>query len=83
MPSLGEAPSGGAKAFCLLLRSSKVSRRQGGTLSRRDRSNGYTHQSPKNEAKKNGAPHLRRSAVFLKQLKFKNQSMYSNNLTIF
>ncbi|QHD00137.1 hypothetical protein PspS04_20855 [Pseudomonas sp. S04] len=28
MPSLSEAPSGGAKAFCLLLRCSKVSRRQ-------------------------------------------------------
>ncbi|PBJ01147.1 hypothetical protein BSF43_51750 [Pseudomonas ogarae] len=41
MPSLGEAPSGGARAFCLLLRFSKVSRRQGGTLSSRYRSNGY------------------------------------------
>ena len=41
MPSLGEAPSVGARAFCLLLRSSKVSRRKGGTLSRRYRSNGY------------------------------------------
>ncbi|CAN2970958.1 hypothetical protein METHPM2_1800001 [Pseudomonas sp. PM2] len=34
-------PSGGARAFCLLLRFSKVSRRQGGTLSGRYRSNGY------------------------------------------
>ncbi|WP_235369415.1 hypothetical protein, partial [Pseudomonas fluorescens] len=33
--------SGGARAFCLLLRFSKVSRRQGGTLSGRYRSNGY------------------------------------------
>ncbi|CAH0321308.1 hypothetical protein SRABI06_05487 [Pseudomonas brassicacearum] len=41
MPSLGEAPSGGAEAFCLLLRFSKVSRRKGGTLSRRYHSNGY------------------------------------------
>ena len=41
MPSLGEAPSVGARAFCLLLRSSKVSRRKGGTISRRYRSNGY------------------------------------------
>ena len=41
-PSLGEVPSGGARAFCLLLRFSKVSRRQGGTLSSRYRSNGYT-----------------------------------------
>ena len=43
MPSLGEAPSGGARALCLLWRSSKVSRRKGGTLSGRDRSNGYVH----------------------------------------
>ena len=41
MPSLGEAPSGGAKALWLLSRSSKVTRRKGGTNSRRDRSNGY------------------------------------------
>ncbi len=44
MPSLGEAPSGGARALCLLWRSSKVSRRKGGTLSGRDRSNGYVHR---------------------------------------
>ncbi|SEJ99271.1 hypothetical protein SAMN03159382_05948, partial [Pseudomonas sp. NFACC23-1] len=35
MPSPSEAPSGGAKAFCLLLRFSKVRRRKGGTLSGR------------------------------------------------
>jgi hypothetical protein len=46
-PSLGEVPSGGARALCLLWRSSKVSRRKGGTNSRRDRSNGYVH-NPKN-----------------------------------
>ena len=40
-PSLGEVPSGGARAFCLLLRFSKVSRRQGGTLSGRYLNNGY------------------------------------------
>ena len=46
-PSLSEVPSGGARAFCLLLAGpafrlfSKVSRRQGGTLSGRYRSNGY------------------------------------------
>ena len=40
-PSLGEVPSGGARAFCLLLRFSKVSRRQGGTLGGRYRRNGY------------------------------------------
>ncbi len=40
-PSLSEVPSGGARAFCLLLRFSKVSRRQGGTLGGRYRSNGY------------------------------------------
>ena len=42
-PSLSEVPSGGARAFCLLLRFSKVSRRQGGTPSGRYRSNGYVH----------------------------------------
>ena len=42
-PSPGEVPSGGARAFCLLLRFSKVSRRQGGTLSGRYRRNGYVH----------------------------------------
>ncbi len=42
-PSPSEVPSGGARAFCLLLRFSKVSRRQGGTLSGRCRSNGYVH----------------------------------------
>ena len=47
MPSLGEAPSGGARALWLLSRSSKVTRRQGGTLSGRDRSNGYV-PNPKN-----------------------------------
>ncbi len=40
-PSLGEVPSGGARAFCLLLRFSKVSRRQGGTLGGRYLHNGY------------------------------------------
>ena len=40
-PSLGEVPSGGARAFCLLCRFCKVSRRQGGTLSGRYRRNGY------------------------------------------
>ncbi len=40
-PSLGEVPSGGARAFCLLLRFSKVSRRQGGTLRGRYLNNGY------------------------------------------
>ena len=40
-PSLSEVPSGGARAFCLLLRFSKVSRRQGGTLGGRYLNNGY------------------------------------------
>ncbi len=44
-PSLGEVPSVGARAFCLLLRFSKVSRCKSGTISRRDRSNGYVHPS--------------------------------------
>ena len=42
-PSPSEVPSGGARAFCLLLRFSKVSRRQGGTLSGRYPRNGYVH----------------------------------------
>ncbi len=42
-PSLSEVPSGGARAFCLLLRFSKVSRCQSGTLSGRYRRNGYVH----------------------------------------
>ncbi len=41
MPSLGEAPSGGARALWLLWGFSKVTRRKGGTLSGRNRSNGY------------------------------------------
>ena len=41
MSSLGETPSGGARALCLLWGFSKVSRRKGGTLSGPDRSNGY------------------------------------------
>ena len=40
-PSPGEVPSGGARAFCLLCRFCKVSRRQGGTLGGRYRRNGY------------------------------------------
>ncbi len=42
-PSPSEVPSGGARAFCLLLRCSKVSRCQSGTLSGRYRRNGYVH----------------------------------------
>jgi len=44
MPSLSEGPSGGARAFCLLLGCSKVRRRKGATVSSRDRSNGYVHK---------------------------------------
>ncbi len=40
-PSLSEVPSGGARAFCLLLGFSKVSRCKSGTHSSRYRSNGY------------------------------------------
>ncbi|WCM52227.1 hypothetical protein OH720_04185 [Pseudomonas sp. WJP1] len=48
MPSLGEAPSGGAKPFAYFLAFEKVSRRKGETISRRYRSNGYVlrQQSP-------------------------------------
>jgi hypothetical protein len=41
IPSVSEVPSVGARAFCLLLRFSKVSRCKSGTISGRDRSNGY------------------------------------------
>ncbi|SDT51879.1 hypothetical protein SAMN04490206_3478 [Pseudomonas umsongensis] len=41
MPSLSEAPSGGARALWLLSRFSKVTRRKGETISSRYRSNGY------------------------------------------
>ncbi len=40
-PSPSEVPSGGARAFCLLLRCSKVSRCQSGTLGGRYLNNGY------------------------------------------
>src|ERR1700756_1011616 len=47
MPSLGEAPSGGAKTFWLLLgRLPKVTRCKSGTISGRYRSNGYVHPTP-------------------------------------
>ena len=46
MPSLGEAPSVGAKTFCLLLgRLPKVTRCKSGTISSRYRSNGYVHNT--------------------------------------
>jgi hypothetical protein len=41
MPSLGEAPSGGAEALWLLSRLSKVTRCKSGTISGRYRRNGY------------------------------------------
>ncbi len=48
MPSLGEAPSGGAKTFWLLLgRLPKVTRCKSGTIRSRYRSNGYVLPPPK------------------------------------
>nr|WP_180204724.1 hypothetical protein [Pseudomonas sp. SbOxS1]NYU04719.1 hypothetical protein [Pseudomonas sp. SbOxS1] len=41
MPSLSEAPSGGAKPFASFLAFEKGSRRKGETISGRYRSNGY------------------------------------------
>ncbi|SEE78708.1 hypothetical protein SAMN04490188_5724 [Pseudomonas kilonensis] len=50
MPSLGEAPSGGAERFWLLLALfPKVTRRQGGTLSGRYYKNGYALDPPQSE----------------------------------
>ena len=57
MPSLGEAPSGGARALGYLALF-QVTRRKGGTNSRHDRRNGYSHQptnQPTNPPKKNHA----------------------------
>ncbi|XOQ19531.1 MAG: hypothetical protein ACFWTR_02290 [Pseudomonas shahriarae] len=53
-PSLGEVPSGGARALCLLSRCSKVTRRKGGTNSRHNRNNGYVHNpnNPKRALRK-------------------------------
>ncbi len=46
MPSLGEAPSVGAKTFWLLLgRLPKVTRCKSGTIGSRYRSNGYVHKT--------------------------------------
>ena len=59
-PSLGEVPSGGARAFCLLLRCSKVSRRKGGTHSSRYRRNGYVRGLIQNPGRLPGR--LRRQA---------------------
>ncbi len=59
-PSLSEVPSGGARAFCLLLRFSKVSRRQGGTLSGRYLNNGYVRGQIQHPGRLSGR--LRRQA---------------------
>ncbi len=45
MPSLGEAPSEGARALWLLWGFSKVTRSKSGTASGRTRSNGYVHRT--------------------------------------
>jgi len=56
MPSLGEAPSGGAKTFWLLLgRLPKVTRCKSGTLSGRDRSNGYAPNPNPTQTQRNFA----------------------------
>ncbi len=66
-PSLSEVPSGGARAFCLLLRFSKVSRCQSGTLGGRYRRNGYVNGPtvltvrPPSQASQ--LPHLNRGAL--------------------
>ncbi len=59
-PSLGEVPSGGARAFCLLLRFSKVSRCQSGTLSGRYLNNGYVRGQIQHPGRLSGR--LRRQA---------------------
>ncbi len=59
-PSLGEVPSVGARAFCLLLRCSKVSRRKGGTHSSRYPNNGYVPDQIQHPGRLSGR--LRRQA---------------------
>ena len=51
MPSLGEAPSVGARALCLLWGFSKVSRRKGGTIGGRYLNNGYVLTPKKTKLK--------------------------------
>ena len=69
-PSLGEVPSGGAKAFCLLLTGPASGLFEsdpplGGTLSRRYRSNGYTHQNKYlKKPKKRRFPFLKEAPFF-------------------
>jgi hypothetical protein len=46
MPSLGEGPSGGARALWLLSRFSKVTRCKSGTIGGRYCENGYVHKKP-------------------------------------
>ncbi|MGE1156841.1 hypothetical protein ACQJ1Y_27210, partial [Pseudomonas kitaguniensis] len=45
-PSLSEVPSGGARAFWLLLRFSKVTRCKSGTDTSHKLNNGYTLKTP-------------------------------------
>ena len=59
-PSVSEVPSVGARAFCLLLRFSKVSRRKGGTQSSRYPNNGYVPGLPQHPGRLPGR--LRRQA---------------------
>ncbi len=59
MPSLGEAPSGGAKTFWLLLgRLPKVTRCKSGTISGRYRSNGYVHGQTINTSRVTPSNHI-------------------------
>ncbi len=59
MPSLSEAPSGGAKTFWLLLgRLPKVTRCKSGTLSGRYRSNGYVHRQTINASRVTPSNHI-------------------------
>jgi hypothetical protein len=56
MPSLSEAPSGGAKRFLVTFLGvcKKVTRCKSGTISRRYRSNGYVLDQPKTQAQIKG-----------------------------
>ncbi len=56
-PSQSEVPSGGARAFCLLLRCSKVSRCKSETIRSHYRSNGYVHREQARSYSAPSEPH--------------------------
>ena len=76
MPSLGEAPSGGAQRFLVTFLGvcKKVTRRKGGTLSSRYRSNGYALNLPKRPTGSEQHKELRRYLGHRSQASSHNES---------